>query len=110
MTEREVLYLLLCFLQPGTQDCNLPYLLYHIVHLLGPTSVTSDTCLCLIRVRGVYPTLTVTDIQGEGTATTYSKMRLWSMLGIDRCAKCLVFVCVYVCLCVCMYMYIRTFA
>ena len=48
------------------------------------TSVVSDTCLCLVQVRGVYPTLTVMDIQGEGTATPYSKAHLWSMLSIDR--------------------------
>ena len=62
------------------------YLLHTMLHLLGPTTVASDTCLCLVRVRGVYPTLTVTDIQGEGSATPYSKAHLWNMLGIDRCA------------------------
>ena len=40
--------------------------------------------LCRISMLGAYPTLTVADVQGQGSANLLSKLKLWSMLSIDK--------------------------
>jgi hypothetical protein len=57
--------------------------------LLSGDSSHSEKRLCSVKVQGVYPSLTVVDVQGEGSAATHSKSTLWRMLSVDRLIHCL---------------------
>lgn len=48
----------------------------------GATSISS--ALCEVSFIGVFPSMKITDIQGEGVASQLSKATLWKMLSIDR--------------------------
>lgn len=40
--------------------------------------------LCEIKFIGVYPSMKIVDIQGEGVASQISKASLWKMLSISK--------------------------
>ena len=40
--------------------------------------------LCTLSMQGAYPTLTIADVQGQGSANLLSKVNLWTMLSIDK--------------------------
>ena len=40
--------------------------------------------LCQIKFVGVFPSMKVVDIQGEGVASQISKASLWKMLSISK--------------------------
>lgn len=44
----------------------------------------TDTTMCLVEVRGAYPSLQIADIRGDGVAGSLSKSRLWHMLSIEK--------------------------
>ena len=44
--------------------------------------------LCTVSVTGTYPTLSVTDVHGEGVASLLSKSQIWKMLQLSRCLFC----------------------
>lgn len=44
--------------------------------------------LCLVTVRGIYPTLAVQDIRSTGSGETYSKVQLWKLFSLDRLVCC----------------------
>ena len=67
----------------------------HRLYTICTLADIDEKRLCSVKVQGVYPSLTVVDVQGEGSAATHSKSTLWRMLSVDRC------VCVCVCVCVC---------
>ena len=73
-------YCVLCFI------CTHTLLTFwlHFVLDTGEGGCDKKSKLCGVRVQGVYPTLTVVDVQGEGTAAGYSKSRMWAMLSVDR--------------------------
>ena len=45
--------------------------------------------ICQITASGVYPTFSVTDIRGFGSAMCLSKKHLWNLFSIERHVICL---------------------
>lgn len=43
-----------------------------------------DSTLCLVEVKGAYPSLQIADIRGDGVASSLSKSRIWQMLSIEK--------------------------
>ena len=35
-------------------------------------------------MKGAYPILAVADVQGQGSANVFNKVKLWDMLSIDK--------------------------
>ena len=40
--------------------------------------------LCTVKMKGAYPILTVADVQGQGSANVFNKVKLWDMLSVDK--------------------------
>lgn len=59
-------------------------LLLFWIAVVDTTSSNEQTDLCTVKIRGVYPTLNVTDVRGTGCAQGYSRRRLWELFSIDR--------------------------
>ena len=57
--------------------------------------------LCTVSVTGTYPTLSVTDVLGEGVASVLSKSQIWKMLQLSRCLFFIPYMLMYTCTCTC---------
>lgn len=63
---------------------NLEFLLNKKKKNLGGVADIEEAVLCTLTMQGAYPTLLITDVQGQGSANLMSKIKLWNMLSIDK--------------------------